>query len=248
MPTSRERVFYQAGLPFGYFYGKNGDYMNERTIQLIGKENMEKIKKANILVVGLGGVGGTAVEALIRSGIEHITIIDKDVFDESNLNRQILATKDTIGTEKTAVCKKRIQAINPQVNVIPKTIFLNASTINELEQYDYIIDACDTIDTKVLLAKYAIENNSKIISCMGTGKRLDPSKLKISTLNKTYNDPLAKVMRHKMKENNLNLNIPVVFSDELPINTENVIGSMIFVPSTAGLLLADYVINDIIKP
>ena len=113
MPTSRERVFYQAGLPFGYFYGKNGDYMNERTIQLIGKENMEKIKKANILVVGLGGVGGTAVEALIRSGIEHITIIDKDVFDESNLNRQILATKDASGAEKTAVCKKRIHPINP---------------------------------------------------------------------------------------------------------------------------------------
>lgn len=222
--------------------------MNERTIQLIGKENLEKIKKANILVVGLGGVGGTAVEALIRSGIEHITIIDKDTFDESNLNRQILSTKDAIGKEKTKICQERIHSINPIVNIIHKAIFLDASTINELEQYDYIIDACDTIDTKVLLAKYAKENNSKIISCMGTGKRLDPAKVKITTLNKTYNDPLAKIMRHKMKENNLNLNIPVVFSDELPRNTNNVIGSMIFVPSAAGLLLANYVINDIIKP
>lgn len=221
--------------------------MNERTTILIGEKNLEKIKEKHILVVGLGGVGGTAVEALVRSGIEHLTIIDGDVFDESNLNRQIFATTSTLNNDKIKGCIKRIKDINPNIEVNALNVFLNVQNMHLLSKYDYIIDACDTIDTKILLIKYAQENNIKLISSMGTGKRLNPKMLRVSTLNKTYNDPLAKVIRKKAKDNNLLLNVPVVFSEELPLNNEKVIGSMIFVPSTAGLLLAHYVINDIIK-
>lgn len=246
IPTSRERVFITVNFPLGIFMGEIA--MNDRTIKLIGEDNLKKIQSAHILVVGLGGVGGTAVEALIRSGVEHITIIDADKFDASNLNRQILATKNTINMNKTEVCEKRILEINSNVKVKSIPIFLDEGTINELEtSYDFIIDACDSINTKVLLVKFAKENNCKIISSMGTGKRLNPEKLKISTLNKTYNDPLAKIMRHKIKEAGLSMNIPVVFSEELPMNNDKIISSMIFVPSTAGILLANYVIESLIN-
>lgn len=222
--------------------------MNDRTIKLIGEDNIKKIQAVHILVVGLGGVGGATVEALVRSGVENITIIDSDKVDTSNLNRQILATKNTINMNKTEVCKQRILEINPKAKVKIYQMFLNRNTISELEEtYDYIIDACDSIDTKVLLIKFALENHSKIICSMGTGKRLNPEKLKISTLNKTYNDPLAKIMRYKIKKAGLSLNVPVVFSEELPINNDKIVGSMIFVPSSAGLLLAYYVINDIVN-
>ena len=144
--------------------------------------------------------------------------------------------------------KQTCQKINPacQINII--NTFLNQDNLNILSHYDYIIDACDTVKTKALLINYAYQNNIKIISCMGTGKRLDPTCLKITSLDKTYNDPLAKVMRKEVK----NLNIPlkkvkVVFSTELPKNNEKTIGSMMFVPSSAGLLISSYIIQDIIN-
>jgi len=224
-----------------------GENMNERTISLIGTENIKKIEQKHILIVGIGGVGGTALEALIRSGIRNITIIDSDNFDESNINRQILATTLNLGEKKTKIAKKRMLEINPNINIQELDIFLNKENMNRLEKYDYIIDACDTITTKIELIKYALKNNLKIISCLGTGKKLDPTKLEITTLNKTYNDPLAKVMRKLLKEENITLNIPVVFSSEQPINNDHKVSSMIFVPSTAGLLLANYVIKDIIQ-
>ncbi len=224
-----------------------GENMNERTISLIGTENIKKIEQKHILIVGIGGVGGTALEALIRSGIRNITIIDSDNFDESNINRHILATTLNLGEKKTKIAKKRMLEINPNINIQELDIFLNKENMNRLEKYDYIIDACDTITTKIELIKYALKNNLKIISCLGTGKKLDPTKLEITTLNKTYNDPLAKVMRKLLKEENITLSIPVVFSSEQPINNDHKVSSMIFVPSTAGLLLANYVIKDIIQ-
>lgn len=221
--------------------------MNERTIGLIGQANLNKIQQKSILIVGVGGVGGTALEALIRSGIKKITIIDNDSFEKSNLNRQILATTKTLSSEKTKIAQDRIKKINPEVEVISHQIFLTKENMNILDNYDYIIDACDTIDTKISLIEYAKKKGIKIISCMGTGKRLDPSKVKISTLKKTYNDPLAKIMRKKIKDLGIDTNIPVIFSEELPINNEKTISSMVFVPWTAGLYLANFIINDIIK-
>lgn len=221
--------------------------MDERIIALIGEEANLKIKSISVLIVGIGGVGGMAAEALVRSGIQNLTIIDKDKFEISNLNRQIMATNDTIKEYKTDSTLKRLKSINPNINITSHNIFLNAENINILKEYDYIIDACDTITTKILLIKYALKHQIKIISCMGTGKHLNPEELCITSLNKTYNCPLAKKMRNLLKKEGITTNIPVVFSKEIPLNKDEKISSMIFVPATAGLMLAYYVINDLIK-
>lgn len=221
--------------------------MDERIIALIGKENFNKIQNCHVLIVGLGGVGGICAEALVRSGVGKLTLIDNDSFEKSNLNRQILANIKTIGKSKVEVAKKYFQNINPNIIINTHEIFLNKENINILHAYDYIIDACDTITTKVLLIKYAKQNNIKIISSMGTGKHMDPTNLKITTLNKTYNCPLAKKLRTLLKKENVSLNIPVVFSEEIPLNNEKEVSSMMFVPATAGIYLAYYVISDLIK-
>ena len=221
--------------------------MFDRLELLIGKENIEKISKINVLIVGIGGVGGTALEALVRSGVKKITIIDKDVFSESNLNRQILSTRDSIGLYKVDVGINRCKSINPDVNITGLKINLDEKNVNELEYFDYIIDACDDINAKLALMQYANKNNINLISSMGTGKRLNPSNVIITRLDKTSNDPLAKKMRYEARKRGLKLNIPVVCSKEEPINNDRVIASSIFVPSTAGLMLAYYIIEKVIN-
>lgn len=221
--------------------------MFDRLELLIGKENIEKISKINVLIVGIGGVGGTALEALVRSGVKNITIIDKDVFSESNLNRQILSTRDSIGLYKVDVGINRCKSINPDVNITGLKINLDEKNVNELEYFDFIIDACDDINAKLSLMQYASRNNIKLISSMGTGKRLNPSNVIITRLDKTSNDPLAKKMRYEARKRGLKLNIPVVCSKEEPINKDRVIASSIFVPSTAGLMLAYYIIEKVIN-
>ena len=221
--------------------------MFDRLERLIGKENIEKISKINVLIVGIGGVGGTALEALVRSGVKNITIIDKDVFSESNLNRQILSTRDSIGLYKVDVGINRCKSINPDVNITGLKINLDEKNVNELEYFDYIIDACDDINAKLSLMQYASRNNIKLISSMGTGKRLNPSNVIITRLDKTSNDPLAKKMRYEARKRGLKLNIPVVCSKEEPINNDRIIASSIFVPSTAGLMLAYYIIEKVIN-
>lgn len=221
--------------------------MFDRLELLIGKENIEKISKINVLIVGIGGVGGTALEALVRSGVKKITIIDKDVFSESNLNRQILSTRDSIGLYKVDVGINRCKSINPDVNITGLKINLDEKNVNELEYFDYIIDACDDINAKLALMQYANKNNINLISSMGTGKRLNPSNVIITRLDKTSNDPLAKKMRYEARKRGLKLNIPVVCSKEEPINNDRVIASSIFVPSTAGLILAYYIIEKVIN-
>ena len=203
--------------------------MFDRLELLIGKENIEKISKINVLIVGIGGVGGTALEALVRSGVKNITIIDKDVFSESNLNRQILSTRDSIGLYKVDVGINRCKSINPDVNITGLKINLDEKNVNELEYFDYIIDACDDINAKLALMQYANKNNINLISSMGTGKRLNPSNVIITRLDKTSNDPLAKKMRYEA------------------INNDRIIASSIFVPSTAGLMLAYYIIEKVIN-
>lgn len=221
--------------------------MFDRLELLIGKENIEKISKINVLIVGIGGVGGTALEALVRSGVKNITIIDKDVFSESNLNRQILSTIDSIGLYKVDVGIDRCKSINPNVNITGLKINLDEKNVNELEYFDYIIDACDDINAKLALMQYANKNNINLISSMGTGKRLNPSNVIITRLDKTSNDPLAKKMRYEARKRGLKLNIPVVCSKEEPINKDRIIASSIFVPSTAGLMLAYYIIEKVIN-
>lgn len=221
--------------------------MFDRLELLIGKENIEKISKINVLIVGIGGVGGTALEALVRSGVKNITIIDKDVFSESNLNRQILSTRDSIGLYKVDVGINRCKSINPDVNITGLKINLDEKNVNELEYFDYIIDACDDINAKLALMQYANKNNINLISSMGTGKRLNPSNVIITRLDKTSNDPLAKKMRYEARKRGLKLNVPVVCSKEEPINNDRIISSSIFVPSTAGLMLAYYIIEKVIN-
>ena len=223
--------------------------MFERTIGLIGENNFKKIQKASILIVGVGGVGGICLEALVRSGIKNIICIDNDVFSLSNLNRQIICTNKNINKDKITEALIRMKNINNDINIVPLNIFLDKNNIDILDNYkiDYIIDACDTIETKIELVKYALKHNIKIISSMGTGKKIDPTKLCITTISKTFNDPLAKVIRKRLKEENITFDLPVISSSESILTKGNVIASMMFVPSVAGLYLAYYVINDLIK-
>ena len=223
--------------------------MFERLISLIGTDNLEKIKNTKILLVGIGGVGGFTLEALVRTGFLNITIIDGDIIEESNLNRQIITNQENIGNLKVEEAINRYTSIN-KVNIKAIDVMLTKDNFKEYinEYYDYIIDACDDLAIKVELVRYARKNNIKIISALGTGKRLNSAYLEITTLAKTENDPLARKFRSMIRQANLDLNIPVVFSKEASINTNNVIGSAIFVPAVAGIYLANYVFLDILKP
>ena len=213
------------------------------------KEKIEKIKNTNILLIGLGGVGGYTFETLVRSGIENITIVDGDTFEESNLNRQLLSLTSTINKNKTDVAETRAKEINRNIKIKKITQILTKENINEIDfkQYDYVIDACDTIDIKKQIIKICTKNNIKFITCMGTGNKFHPELLKITTLDKTEYDPIAKILRKYVKEEKINKKIKVVASKELPIKTNTTtIGSNAFVPATAGILLTSYVINDIV--
>lgn len=221
--------------------------MFERLELLIGKEALEKIGRVNILLVGVGGVGGTCLEALVRSGIKNITIIDGDNFQVSNLNRQILATLDDIDKPKVEVAIKRMLRINNKLNIKGKKLYLNEENIKNLDNFDFIIDACDDVKAKIGLMKYAEEGNIPLISSMGTGKRLNPSNVIITRLDKTNNDPLAKKIRYEARKFGLSLKIPVVCSKEEALNKGRVVASSIFVPSTAGLTIAYYVIEKVIN-
>lgn len=223
--------------------------MEERIISLIGKENLDKLKNLKILIVGIGGVGSYVLEGLIRSCIINITIIDYDKIDISNLNRQIYTNISNINKNKVEEAKKRALLINEKANIIAVDKYLNEENINILDNYefDYIIDACDSINTKISLIKYAKNKNVKIITCLGTGNKLNPEKLHITKLNKTYNDPLAKKLRYELKKENINLNIDVLWSEELPIIKTNTISSMIFVPASAGLLISSYIVRSEIE-
>lgn len=224
--------------------------MFERLISLIGTDNLEKIKSRKILLVGIGGVGGFTLEALVRTGFVNITIVDGDTIDESNLNRQIITNTNNIGHSKVEEALNRYTSINSSINIKAIDVMLTKDNFYEYinENYDYIIDACDDLTIKLELIRYAKEHNIKIISALGTGKKLNSTCLEITTLDKTENDPLARKLRSMVRHANLDLNIPVVFTKETSVDTDNVIGSAIFVPAVAGLYLANYVFLDILKP
>ncbi len=222
--------------------------MFDRLEKIIGEENINKLKSKTIAIIGLGGVGGYTLETFIRNGIENIIIVDNDTIDITNKNRQIIAGDSTIGKYKVDVFESRIKDINKNVNIIKLNIFLNEETKKELFKYDidYLVDACDTISTKIMLIRECLNKNIKFISSMGTAKKLDPKKLVITELKKTTYDPLAKVIRREVNKLNINDKIIVLSSSEEPIKT-NGLGSYSAVPNTAGILIADYIIKDIIK-
>lgn len=219
-----------------------------RTEKLIGKENIKKLKQAKVAIFGVGGVGGFVLEGLVRSGIGNIDIYDKDIIDISNINRQIIALHSTIGKDKVEIAKQRALDINPNIHINAYRIFYGEDTSSEVNfaNYDYIIDAIDTVKSKLELIKRAREADVKIISCMGTGKKMDPTRFEITDISKTSVCPLAKIIRKELKKENIH-HLKVLYSKEEPIkNDENVTSSISFVPSVAGLMIAGEVIKDII--
>ncbi len=219
----------------------------DRIKSLIGEKNLNLIKEARVIIIGIGGVGGYALETLVRSGVSEIGIVDFDEVDITNLNRQIITNLNNIGEKKVILAKKRAESISNSVKIKTYCEFLNNENINTIigNNYDYIIDACDTISTKKSLIEYAFKNNIKIISSMGTAKKLDPTKLRITKLSKTVCDPLAKVLRKTFKNEKYYNKINVVSSEETSIKTQE-LGSLMMVPATAGILCAKFVIDDII--
>ena len=219
-----------------------------RLENLIGALSLEKLKNSTILVIGLGGVGGYVIEALARSGIGNLILVDYDIVDITNFNRQIVAINDNIGKYKVDCFKERIESINEECNVTIYNLKIDNDNIKDIfnAKIDFVIDAVDDIRAKVSIINYCLEHNIDFISSMGTGNRLDPSKLTITTLNKTYNDPLARIIRSKF-DKNIQKKITVCLSLELPLKVtdKTVIGSNAFVPSSAGLLIASHIIRKI---
>lgn len=220
-----------------------------RTELLIGKEGIEKLSKAKVAIFGIGGVGSFVVEALVRAGIGNFILVDNDEVDETNLNRQIIATYKTIGKPKVEVSKERILEINPNATVeIYQEFFTKDSNGILDDTISYVVDAVDTVTAKIELVLQANKLNIPIISCMGTGNKLDPTKFEVTDIYKTSICPLAKVMRKELKKREIS-KLKVVYSKEEPIKQQDrtIPASISFVPSVAGLIIAAEVIKDIIK-
>ncbi len=220
-----------------------------RTELLIGKEGVQKLKKAKVAVFGIGGVGSYVVEGLARAGVENLVLIDHDEVDITNINRQIIATHKTIGKPKVEVARERVLDINPNINVEVHQTFFDANNNDILNSsINYIVDCVDTVTAKVALVVKAYELNIPIISSMGTGNKLDPTKFEVADIYETSVCPLAKVMRKELRARNIE-KLKVVYSKEDPIaaSGQTTPGSISFVPSVAGLIIAGEVIKDLIK-
>lgn len=239
--------------------------MNEfsRTELLLGTPAMERLKNAHVAVFGIGGVGSFTTEALARSGIGHLDLFDNDVVSLTNINRQIIADHATIDQPKVEVMQQRIARINPHAEVQAHQIFYTIDTADtyDFRQYDYIVDAIDTVTSKLLLIERAKAAGTPIISSMGTGNKLDPTRFQIADISKTSVCPLARVMRRELKQRGIK-NVKVLFSTEepctpqlpesgeaesLPQGRRQIPGSIAFVPPVAGMILAGEVIRDLIK-
>ncbi len=224
-----------------------------RSSLVLGEDAIEKLKNRRVAVFGLGGVGGYVVEALARSGVGNLVLVDGDTVSVSNINRQIFALHNTVGRFKTEVAAERIKAINPHICADERNIFFDNTTENAFDftLYDYVVDAIDSVPSKVLLAVKCHRANTPIISCMGTGNKLNPMGFKVADISKTSVCPLARVMRRELKAAGIN-KLKAVYSEEPPvrINTEEgrrcVPGSVAFVPPAAGLLIAAEVVKDLL--
>lgn len=230
----------------------------ERTQLLIKEEGIQRLSNASVLIAGVGGVGGYAVEMLVRAGIGHITIIDNDDVHDSNINRQIIATQGNIGKSKVDLFEKRLTSINPELDITCHKTFIdeeNIPTFFEGQKYDFVIDAIDTIAPKMALIRYCLDNKISIISSMGAGGRIDPSKIQISDINKTHHCALAKTVRTQLSKTHKGKKLKVVFSEEeidkksiLLINEKNkksTLGTISYIPAVFGCYIASYVIQKI---
>lgn len=222
------------------------DEIFARSICLLGKDNFDYIQEQVIAVFGLGGVGGTALEALARTGFKNFIIVDYDKVDPSNLNRQILYTYKDIGRLKVDVAQERLLSINPDVKV--KKLCQKSQDFIFDERVDFVVDAIDDVDGKIALLMKAKENNVESIMSLGMANRFDPNSVHLATLNQTHTDPLAKKIRYMVKQNNMNpKEIAVVISDELPQKNEGKLYSSMMVPSSSGLTIASYIVERIIE-
>lgn len=233
----------------------------------VGKEGVERMRQMTVAILGVGGVGSFAAEACARSGIGRIILVDKDDVDVTNINRQLVAYMSTIGRSKTEVMQERIKDINPDCEVISLHMFYTEETADEFFSYepDYVIDASDTISYKIHLAIECLERGVKIISSMGAANKMDPTRFKIADISKTHTDPVAKVIRTRLRKAGFSRGLPVVFSDESPVvireDVVDTVGkpdapirkaemppaSNAFVPSVCGLICASWVLNDIVS-
>ena len=221
----------------------------QRLKLLIGEENFAKLNGSTVAVFGVGGVGSFTVEALARSGVGHLVLIDKDNIDVTNINRQIHALSSTVGKSKVEAMRERILDINPSAQVEAIQKFLLPSEPVEdffICRYDYVVDAIDNITAKIFLVEECQRRGIKIISSMGAGNKLDPTRFKVADIFQTTVDPVAKVLRKKLKERGIK-NLKVVYSDETPRPVKDFIGSTAFVPSVAGLIIAGEVVKDLLQ-
>lgn len=232
----------------------------DRTKRLLGEEAMNNLSRAHVAVFGIGGVGGHAADALVRSGVGEITIVDSDEVAESNINRQLIATTKTIGRKKVDVMKEHLLEINPELKVNTCDCFFLPETKDDFNfyAYDYVIDAVDTVTAKIALVEACQEHDVAIVSSMGAGNKLDPTAFEVADIYKTSVCPLAKVMRRELKKRNIK-HLKVVYSKEAPLDAKEdaefvsdevrqrraTPGSIAFVPSVAGLILASEVVKDL---
>lgn len=222
----------------------------DRFEKIIGSDNLNKLNGKSVLILGCGGVGGYVAEALARSNIGTLILVDFDVVDESNINRQVIALSSTIGRKKIDVLEERIKDINDKCKVIKKDKFITSDNLSDLfeNNIDYLVDACDTVSTKKAVINKCLELNINFISSMGTGNKIDPSKLEIIDIRKTVNDPLARIMRKFVKDERINKKVDVLTSTELPIKTgDRIPGSTAFVPAVAGLMIASYIVRKMLN-
>lgn len=240
-----------------------------RTRLLIGEDGLQKLKNSKVMIFGVGGVGSFCIEAIARAGIGHIHVVDDDTVSITNINRQLIATTKTIGQDKVEIIKNRIKEINPETEVLTTKLFYTKETADKIDfsGYDYIVDAIDTVSAKILLVEKANQLNVPIISSMGTGNKLDPSKFEVADIYKTSVCPLAKVMRYELKRRGIK-KLKVVYSKEQPrkvapleqdpnaksssefrdTTAKTIVpGSISFVPPVSGFILASQVVNDILN-
>lgn len=220
-----------------------------RAVSIIGEDGLQKLNNASVIVFGLGGVGGAACEALVRAGVGTLGIVDKDVVDITNLNRQLFATEDTVGIPKTEAATKRLLSINPDLKIEKYNLFYLPETAHEIDlsKYNFVVDCIDNVTAKLELIEKCNTLGVPVISSMGTGNKLHPEMLEISDISKTSVCPLARVMRRELKKRGIN-KLPVVYSKEEPVKTETAVpGSVSFTPPVAGYLMCSYVVRKILN-
>lgn len=224
----------------------------QRIIQQIGDAKFKLLANSTVLVMGVGGVGGHACEALARSGIGELIIVDKSIVDLTNVNRQIIALTSTVGKPKVDVMKERLLDINPDLKITTYHKFYDLDTKSMIlnHKFDFICDAIDTITFKIDIIKEALSKNIPIISSMGMGNKLHPELIEISDISKTSYDPIARIIRKKLKSLRVNGKVPVVYSKEVPFKVDNEVSnpsSNSFVPAAAGIIMASFIVNKIIE-